>query len=73
LPSRWSEISDEALFVARAISIFLLYHAAVMMIGFPLPRYAISMRPMLYIMSMIPIAMATRWIMEKRSAHAGTV
>jgi 4-amino-4-deoxy-L-arabinose transferase-like glycosyltransferase len=73
LPSRWSGISDEVLFVARAISIFLLYHAAVMMIGFPLPRYAISMRPMLYIMSMIPIAMATRWIMEKRSAHAGAV
>jgi hypothetical protein len=73
LPSRWSGISDEALFVARAITILLLYHATVMMIGFPLPRYAISMRPFLYIMSMIPIALAARWILEKRSAHAGAV
>src|SRR3989304_9801029 len=73
LPPRWSGLSQEALFVTRAISILLLYHAAIMMISFPLPRYAIPMRPFLYIMSMLPIVLATRWILEKRSAHAGAV
>jgi 4-amino-4-deoxy-L-arabinose transferase-like glycosyltransferase len=69
LPSRWSGFSGEALFVTRVISILLLYHAAIMMVGFPLPRYAIPMRPFLHIMSMLPIALTVRWLLEKRSAQ----
>lgn len=69
LPSRWSGLSNEALFVARAISILLLYHTAIMIVGFPLPRYAIPMRPFLHIMSMLPVALAVRWVLEKQSAQ----
>lgn len=72
LPPRWSGFSQEALFVTRAISILLLYHAAIMMISFPLPRYAIPMRPFLHIMAMLPIALAARWALEKWSAHPRT-
>lgn len=69
LPSRWSGLPSEALFIARAISILLLYHAAVMMVGFPLPRYAIPMRPFLHIMSMLPVAAAAGWFLKKRAVR----
>ncbi|MDO8598149.1 MAG: glycosyltransferase family 39 protein [Sulfuricaulis sp.] len=72
LPPRWSGFSKEAVFATRAISILLLYHAAIMMIGFPLPRYAIPMRPFLHIMAMLPVALAARWALEKWSAHPRT-
>ncbi len=71
LPPRRSGLSKDMMFIARAVSIFLLYHAAVMMIGFPLPRYAIPMRPFLHIMSMLPIALAVRWIAAKRFTRSG--
>jgi 4-amino-4-deoxy-L-arabinose transferase-like glycosyltransferase len=71
LPPVKSGFSNEAVFIARAISVLLLYHAAVMMIGFPEPRYAIPMRPFLYIMAMLPIAVAIRWILTKRSSLSG--
>lgn len=71
LPPRWSGLSQEARFVSRAISILLLYHAAIMMISFPLPRYTIPMRPFLYIMSMLPIVLTARWVLEKQPAHPG--
>lgn len=69
LPSRWLGFSNEAHFVARVISILLLYHAAVMIAGFPLPRYAIPMRPFLHVMAMLPIAVATESFLRKRSAR----
>lgn len=72
LPPVWSGLPNEAVFIARAVSILLLYHAAVMMLGFPLPRYSIPMRPFLYIMSMLPIAAAAKWTLAKRSVHLGT-
>jgi len=72
LPQRWSGLSAEARFIARAISILLLYHAAVMMAGFPLPRYAISMRPFLHLMSMLPLAVASAWLARKWLSRPAT-
>lgn len=69
LPQRWSGFSKDVVFVARVVSILLLYHAAIMMIGFPLPRYAIPMRPFLHMMALLPVATAVRWVLEKRSAQ----
>jgi 4-amino-4-deoxy-L-arabinose transferase-like glycosyltransferase len=71
LPPRWPGLSDEALFVARAISILLLYHAAIMIVGFPLPRYAIPMRPFLHVMSMLPVALTAGWFLKKRPVRPG--
>lgn len=72
VPLRWSGLAPDTIFIARAISILLLYHAAVMMTGFPLPRYAIPMRPFLHIMSMLPIALAVSWFLKKRSPVLGS-
>ena len=41
---------------ARAISLLLLCHAAVMIAGFPLPRYSIPLQPFLYLMAMFALA-----------------
>jgi 4-amino-4-deoxy-L-arabinose transferase-like glycosyltransferase len=70
LPPRQSGLPKDAVFIARLVSVLLLYHAAIMMVGFPLPRYAIPMRPFLHIMSMLPIALTVRWLLEKRYAQA---
>lgn len=71
LPTRWSGLSNDSIFVARAVSILLLYHAAIMMVGFPLPRYAIPLRPFLHIMSMLPIALVIGWVLKQRSVQTG--
>jgi len=72
LPVRWSRLSVEAAFVARVISILILYHAALMMATFPLPRYAIPMRPFLHLMSMLPLAVASAWLAKKRLSRPAT-
>lgn len=72
LPSQWSGLPKDSIVVARAVSILLLYHAAVMMITFPLPRYAIPLRPFLHIMSMLPVALAVGWFLKKRSSPLGS-
>jgi 4-amino-4-deoxy-L-arabinose transferase-like glycosyltransferase len=61
LPAAWSRLSRETVVVARVISVLLLYHAGIMMIGFPLPRYAVPMYPFLYAMSMFTVATAIQW------------
>lgn len=58
LPRKRLGLSEESVFIARFISLLLLYHTAVMIAGVPLSRYSISMRPFLYIISMLPVAVA---------------
>lgn len=58
LPRKRLGLSEEAAFVARFISLLMLYHAAVMIAGVPISRYSIAMRPFLYIMAMLPLALA---------------
>lgn len=72
LSPRVTGFSENAVFVTRAVSILLLYHLLVMIVGFPLPRYAIPMRPFLHIMSMLPLALAIKWLMKMRFARTGT-
>lgn len=72
LPSRWSGLSKDSIFATRAVSILLLYHAAIMMVGFPLPRYAVPLRPFLHIMSMLPIALTIGWVLKQRSVQTGS-
>ena len=68
-PPRLSRLSANAVFVTRAVSILLLYHLFIMIVGYPIPRYAIPMRPFLHIMAMLPLALAIKWFMEMRSTH----
>jgi 4-amino-4-deoxy-L-arabinose transferase-like glycosyltransferase len=68
-PPRLSGLSANAVFVTRAVSILLLYHLFIMIVGYPIPRYAIPMRPFLHIMAMLPLALAIKWFMEMRSTH----
>jgi hypothetical protein len=68
---RLSGFSENTVFVARAVSILLLYHLSIMIIGFPLPRYAIPMRPFLHIMAMVPLALVAKWLMEMRFVPLG--
>lgn len=62
LPPRVSRLGDDARFGARVLSLLFLYHAAVMAVGFPLPRYSIPLRPLLYILAMLPLAAGLWWL-----------
>jgi 4-amino-4-deoxy-L-arabinose transferase-like glycosyltransferase len=71
LPAAWSGLSSVSLFAARAVALLLLYHAAVMIVGFSFPRYSIPMRPFLYIMAMLPLAVGVKWLIAKRWIRLG--
>jgi hypothetical protein len=69
LPRKQLRLSEEAVFVARSISLLLLYHVVIMIIGVPLARYSVSLRPFMYIMAMLPIALAfSRYLTPPRVA-----
>jgi len=70
LPARWSRLAPESAFAARLISLLLAYHLAVMVAGFPLPRYAIALRPFLYVMALLPLAAVLNRPTLDRIRHA---
>lgn len=72
LPQKWSRLSSSAAISARAISILLLYHLAVMIASFPLARYAIPMRPFVYLMAMVPLLVAYRHAVASRLKSTST-
>jgi 4-amino-4-deoxy-L-arabinose transferase-like glycosyltransferase len=62
-------LDGPALFTARLLALLLLYHAAVMTAGFPIPRYSIAVRPALFALALLPIAATIRAIADRRAAH----
>jgi 4-amino-4-deoxy-L-arabinose transferase-like glycosyltransferase len=56
LPPRYHGLAKDAMFPARAISLLLLYHLGIMIVGFPEPRYSIPMRPFMYGMAALSVA-----------------
>lgn len=68
LPFMAKRYSTRAIVLLRCISLFLLYHTLLHMIGAPYPRYSIPTRPLMYGMSMVPIVLAYscifRWVGE---------
>lgn len=67
-PRGLTQLSPQMSLAARIVSILLLYHLAVMVVGFPLPRYAIPMRPFLYLMALFTVFVAARRLTTVRLA-----
>lgn len=55
LPNRVLKLSQSALFVARSISLLMIYFIILHIIGAPFPRYSIPLRPVTYGMALFPI------------------
>jgi len=70
LPAHWTLLAPEAAFAGRLVSLLLAYHLAVMVVGFPLPRYSIALRPFLYLMALLPLAVLLNRPMLDRLRHA---
>jgi hypothetical protein len=68
LPRKRLGLSEDAAFVARFVSLLLLYHTAIMIAGVSIPRHALSMRPFLYILSMLPVALACQRFLKWQTA-----
>ncbi|MBI3441569.1 MAG: glycosyltransferase family 39 protein [Proteobacteria bacterium] len=73
LPRERLGLSEKSVFVARFISLLLLYHTAVMVAGVPISRYSIPMRPFMYIMSILPIALAFNWYLKRQVVQPARV
>jgi 4-amino-4-deoxy-L-arabinose transferase-like glycosyltransferase len=58
-----------AVYGARVIAVLLLCHVAVMIAGFPLPRYSIPLQPFLYVMAMFALAMTANRFRRKSPPH----
>lgn len=71
LPRKRLGLSEEAAFIARFIALLLLYHTAVMIAGVSIPRHSLSMRPFLYIMAMLPLALAYHRYLNARVTQPG--
>jgi hypothetical protein len=69
LPHSRLALSKDAAFVARFVSLLLLYHTAVMIAGVSIPRHALAMRPFLYILSMLPVALACQYFLKWGAAE----
>jgi len=65
LPTRLQYVSSEGLFLARAMSLLLLYFLIMHSIGAPYPRYSTPMRPILYGMSLFPVLFVAQLIKNR--------
>ncbi len=71
LPRKRLGLSEDTIFIARLISLLLLYHTAVMIAGVSIPRHGLAMRPFLYIMSLLPVALAIQHIIMRKTPEPG--
>ena len=55
LPRNMTNLADRQIITARFISLLLIYYTAIHMAGFPLPRYSIPLRPLMYGMALFGI------------------
>lgn len=61
--------NGEQLLFIRSLSLLLIYFTAIHVITFPLPRYAIPIRPLLYTMAFVPIVPLQAWIKRRESSN----
>ena len=57
-PSRFHQLEVSKIFVLRLISLFFVYFLAVHLVTAPFPRYAIPLKPLLFILALIPLKVA---------------
>lgn len=68
LPGAGARLAPEPLFLARIMSLLLLYNTAVLMVLAPFTRYSIPFLPVLYAMAVMAPYLVTRWWRLRRSA-----
>ena len=54
-PRTFKEFSREQIFFIRTLSLLLIYYTAIHVLSYPLPRYTIPIRPILYAMAFLPM------------------
>jgi 4-amino-4-deoxy-L-arabinose transferase-like glycosyltransferase len=70
IPRLNKEYSEEQLLFIRTLSLLLIYFTAIHVLSFPLARYAIPIRPLLYAMAFVPIVPLHTWIKSRRSLNS---
>lgn len=69
LPAIRSYVPDSGVFALRIVSLLLLYHLAIMVIGVPISRYSIPMRPFMYVIAMVPLLIAGERLWARHKAR----
>ena len=66
LPQARGWLATEPLFLARVMSLLLLYNTVVLMVLAPLVRYSIPFLPIVYGMALTAVYLAARWLGSRR-------
>lgn len=61
LPRLSRSMAEERVFMLRLISVTYIYFILVHVVGAPFPRYAIPIRPLTYILALVPLALLASW------------
>ncbi len=69
IPRFNKEYSGEQLLFIHTLSLLLIYFTAIHVLSFPLPRYAIPIRPLLYTMAFVPIVPLQARIKKRRTPN----
>lgn len=70
IPRFNKEYSGEQLLFIRTLSLLLIYFTAIHVLSFPLPRYAIPIRPFLYTMAFVPLVPLQSLIKRRESSKS---
>jgi ABC-type iron transport system FetAB permease component len=64
LPVARGSLSDNGLIVSRFVSLMIVYFILVHLVGTPLPRYSIPLRPLIYGMAVLGVHLTVKIICE---------
>lgn len=68
LPGKLTNLTGNGLYASRLVSVLLLYYIALHIIGAPFPRYSIPLRPLIYGMAMLTLAIIVNFLPKKLPA-----
>jgi 4-amino-4-deoxy-L-arabinose transferase-like glycosyltransferase len=69
IPRFNKDFNTKQLFFIRALSLLLVYFTAIHVLSFPLPRYSIPIRPLLYMMAFVPLAPLQALLKRWENSH----
>lgn len=69
LPAAGAQLSAQALFTARLLSLLMLYFIALHMVAAPFPRYGIPLRPSIYGLALLLCAQGLSWLAAGGARH----
>ena len=69
IPRFNKDFNSEQLFFIRTLSLLMVYFTAIHILSFPLPRYSIPIRPLLYTMAFVPLTPLQAFLKRRKNSN----